>query len=67
MFITPKILRNATDNAEIVDRKINERIDFVQKFMNGRDPHGSEVDALPRRVRDSAPSDEMEEPAIETF
>tara|TARA_Y100001935_G_scaffold195154_2_gene163237 strand:+ start:6758 stop:9016 length:2259 start_codon:yes stop_codon:yes gene_type:complete len=67
VFITPKILRNATDNAEIVDRKINERIDFVQKFMNGRDPHGSEVDALPRRVRDSAPSDEMEEPAIETF
>ena len=28
VFITPKILRNAEDNAQIVDSKINERIDF---------------------------------------
>lgn len=70
VFITPKIIRNATDNASIVDQKINERIDFVQKFMNGLDPHGSEVDALPRRVRGVEPSqdlDSVEEPAIETF
>ncbi|NCN41035.1 type II secretion system protein GspD, partial [bacterium] len=68
VFITPKILRNAEDNAQIVDSKINERIDFVQKFMNGEDPHGFAVDALPRRVRDVGPRDEMnEEPAIETF
>lgn len=68
VFITPKIIRNATDNASIVDSKINERIDFVQRYMNGRDPHGSEVDALPRRVRDVGPEfEDIEEPAIETF
>lgn len=69
VFITPQIIRNADDNAAIVNRKINERIDFVQKHMNGRDPHGEAIDALPRRVRGGeTPVDpDIEEPAIETF
>lgn len=70
VFITPKIIRNATDNASIVDQKINERIEFVQRYMNGRDPHGSAVDALPRRVLNEEPDfdpEAIEEPAIETF
>jgi general secretion pathway protein D len=68
VFITPKIIRNEEDNASVVDKKINERIDFIQKYMNGQDPHGAEIDALPRRVN-NAPQDEQvpEEPAIETF
>ncbi len=70
VFITPQIIRNATQNAAIVDQKINERIDFVQRHMNGRDPHGSEVDSLPRRVRAESPLEDVEnyeEPAVESF
>lgn len=50
VFITPKILRNSQDNADLVDGKLNERVDFIQQNLKGRDPHGSEVDKLPRRA-----------------
>jgi general secretion pathway protein D len=68
VFITPKIVRNPAQNSSIVDEKINERIDFIQQNMSGRDPHGKFVDSLPRRkaAAPSIPAD-AEEPAIETF
>lgn len=68
VFITPKIVRNPAQNSSIVDEKINERIDFIQQNMSGRDPHGKFIDALPRRkaAAPSIPTD-AEEPAIETF
>lgn len=68
VFLTPKIVRNPAQNGSIVDEKINERIDFIQQNMSGRDPHGKYIDALPRR-KASAPqsSPDAEEPAIETF
>jgi general secretion pathway protein D len=50
VFITPKIIRNSQDNSDLVNNKLNERIDFVQQNMKGRDPHGNEVDKLPRRA-----------------
>lgn len=49
VFITPKIIRNTTDNANLLNEKINERITFIQRYMNGRDPHGEAIDKLPRR------------------
>ena len=49
VFITPRIIRNTADNADLLNEKINERISFIQRFMNGRDPHGSVIDKLPRR------------------
>ncbi|MCB0364337.1 MAG: type II secretion system secretin GspD [Bdellovibrionaceae bacterium] len=49
VFITPKIIRNTTDNANLLNDKINERITFIQRYMNGRDPHGEAIDKLPRR------------------
>ncbi len=83
MFITPKILRNADDGADIVNNKINERIDFIQSYMNGKDPHGYNIDSLPRKAsrRSSKPevdldiedaleqdfNPEVEEPAVESF
>ncbi|HMN67700.1 MAG TPA: type II secretion system secretin GspD [Bdellovibrionales bacterium] len=33
IFISPTIVRNPSDNDKIVDAKINERIDFIQKNM----------------------------------
>ncbi len=73
VFITPKIVRNPGDGAKLVDDKINERIDFIQKNMSGRDPHGSAIDNLPRlgsakskKEKDSA-APAPEEPAVESF
>ena len=66
VFITPKIIRNPADVGGIVEEKINERIDFIQKNMNGRDPHGAYIDALPRR-KAAKPTGNGEEPAVETF
>lgn len=82
VFITPKIVRNPADNDEVLDKKINERIDFIQRSMNGRDPHGMYIDELPRRKKaasaapaTSAPEADPlgepeiapEEPAVESF
>jgi len=48
VFITPKIVRTQAESASILDQKISERIDFIKDSMNGRDPHGKYIDALPR-------------------
>lgn len=82
VFLTPKIVRSPEDNSSIVNQKINERIDFIQKSMDGRDPHGQYIDEMPRRTSKNsegssiAPTEtppsssgqpQQEEPAIETF
>lgn len=71
VFITPTIIRNPADNASIVDEKINERIDFIQKNMRGKDPHGVYIDGLSRRAKAKPATedkkDNAEEPAVETF
>jgi general secretion pathway protein D len=75
VFLTPKIVRSSEDSASIVNTKINERIDFIQKNMDGRDVHGSYIDGIPRRAaisqKPTSPGDEspieQEEPAVETF
>jgi len=68
VFITPKIVRNAEDSASVLNQKLNERIEFIQRNLNGRDPYGEAVDSLPRRaIRDQAPDEFGEEPATESF
>ena len=51
VFITPKIIRNSQDNYDLINSKLNERVDFIQQNMKGRDPHGAEVDKLPRHAQ----------------
>lgn len=83
VFLTPKIVRSPEDNATLVNQKINERIDFIQRSFDGRDPHGQYIDELPRRAMskpapvdnnssspgpgDAIPQPNQEEPAVETF
>ena len=68
VFITPKVIRNVEDNSGVVNQNINDRIDFIQRSMSGRDPHGEVIDNLPRkRASESAPAEKVEEPATETF
>lgn len=58
VFITPKIIRNAQDSADLLNHKLNERIDFLQQNMKGRDPHGYEVDRLPRKQLSESETEE---------
>jgi general secretion pathway protein D len=71
VFITPKIIRTASEAAEIVENKINERITFIKQSMNGRDPHGQYIDELPRHKSSKAPPEKSppqeEAPAVESF
>lgn len=68
VFITPRIVRNPADGGAIVEEKINERIEFIQKYMNGKDPHGQYIDALPRhKAAKAKDTNGKEEPAVESF
>jgi general secretion pathway protein D len=75
VFITPKIVRNPADGNDVLTNKINERIDFIQQNMNGRDAHGQYIDAITRGKKAAAPSPMKpsepeaapEEPAVESF
>jgi general secretion pathway protein D len=73
VFITPKIIRNAEDNGSILETKLNQRIDFIQQNMGGRDLNGRFFDELPRRKKAQSATpppkgdDTPEEPAIESF
>ena len=43
VFITPSIIRgeeHKQKTGEILAQKLKERIDFIKKYMKGRDPHG---------------------------
>ena len=46
VFITPKILRNPEDSADVLQSKLNERVEYIQENFNGRDPFGKQMDEL---------------------
>lgn len=52
VFITPKIVRNPKDNNSVLNQKIDERIEFIQKNLGGRDSHGHYIDDMPRGDKD---------------
>lgn len=45
VFLTPKIIRNPTDHAQVVGKSLDERTEFIKNF-GGRDPYGSKMDQL---------------------
>ncbi len=51
VFLTPKILRNMTDNQNQMGKVLNGRIDWLKKNFGGRDPYGKTVDGLPRAAQ----------------
>jgi len=68
LFITPQIIRSEQDSNDLLTRKINERIDFIQTNMGGQDPHGYEMDKISQKAsQNPAKEAQEEEPAIETF
>lgn len=48
VFLTPKILRTNKDNHELLNRKAQNRIDWIKKNFNGKDPYGKMIEDLPR-------------------
>ncbi|MGZ3775128.1 MAG: type II secretion system secretin GspD [Pseudobdellovibrionaceae bacterium] len=58
VFLTPKIVRSAADNNSIVNKKLDERIDFV-KTQGGVDPYGKKMDEV--RLRAQGPNDKAPE------
>lgn len=67
VFLTPTIIRNIDDNARVVSKKLDDRIDYIQKSNGGYDPYGDTVDSLPRRaVGSNAASPAAEEDLDET-
>ncbi len=69
VFITPKIVRNQSDSAQVLSEKLAERLDFIQKNLRGRDSYGEVIDNLPRRTMNIPDTNDefKEEPAIESF
>ncbi len=47
IFITPKILRNSKDNHELLNSKAQNRIEWLKKNFNGRDPYGKVIEDMP--------------------
>ena len=58
VFITPTIIKGAhqkQSSQNILHKKIEERIRFIEKYVGGRDPHGELLDQLipaSKRIRD---------------
>lgn len=48
VFLTPRIIRSIGDSHENLNRVTNDRIDWLKKNYDGRDPYGRKIDTLPR-------------------
>ncbi len=58
VFLSPKIIRNANDQSELLVEKTNERLRFL-KQNGGKDPYGAKLDKmLKREVRNPQSVDE---------
>ena len=55
VFITPKIIKNSADYRNLMRDKIDERIDFIKKFMGGEDIHHQQI----QRILSEQPADDM--------
>lgn len=51
VFITPKIIRGIEDSQQLLGEKANERIDWIKRNFDGRDPNGAKMDGLPRAAK----------------
>lgn len=54
MFLTPKIIRNLEDSHQNLSKITNDRVDWIKKNFDGRDPYGKKVDGLPRAEDETA-------------
>lgn len=62
MFLTPKIIRNVEDSQRLLTDKANDRIDWLKRNFDGRDPYGKKMDSLPRAAKTEYEETEISEP-----
>lgn len=46
VFLTPKIIRNPSDQKRVLSSTLDERTDFVKNVGGGRDPYGKKMDQV---------------------
>ncbi len=46
MFLTPKIIRNTEDSANLLVQKMKDRVRFIEKNVGGKDAQGEYLDSL---------------------
>ena len=60
-------MRDLQESNDLLTDKIDERIDFIQRYMNGEDPHGQYIDRLPRKASNTnSLSEELNSPPMES-
>lgn len=63
VFLTPKIVRNVADSNQIISKKLDQRLEYI-KSEGGKDPFGSKLDEITRKVQGNA-ADVVNPPATE--
>ncbi len=58
VFITPKVVRMSQDNSDLLNEKLNERLDFIKTYMKGKDYHKDVIENLPRKSQENRLSSE---------
>lgn len=66
VFLTPKIIRNSADSRKILNKKLDERIDFI-KAQGGKDPWGKHIDEIARKAQSESASAPGDEPGADVF
>jgi general secretion pathway protein D len=63
VFITPKIVRNSSDHKKLTKTKITDRVEWIKRNANGRDPFGKEMEVL-AKYADSADEFQLEDQGV---
>ena len=51
VFLTPRIIRTVDDSHRNLDRKLQQRIEWLKTNFDGRDPYGKAMDELSRTAK----------------
>ena len=63
VFITPKVIRSSQDSSDLLNEKLNERLEFIQKQYHGQDVHEKLIKSLqsPQISQNESPTDDIGE------
>lgn len=64
VFLSPKIIRNSNDHKKMLNLALNQRVDWIKKSANGRDPFGDALAGL-TKYADSADEFKLEDQKLD--
>lgn len=62
IFLTPKIIRNISDQKELLSRKVDQRLKYIKK-AGGVDPYGETMEEVEQNMRSAQAPHEVQETA----